>query len=132
MRRQFAALTMRNILVIDDDPELRDRIRTVLQTRGFHVLEADNVVDGVQLARTQLPDLIISDVVLGNGDGYQVLTALRDDQRAALIPFILMTGQASGPGKRLGMDLGAADYLVKPFTPEALLASVEARFKKRP
>ena len=121
---------MRNILVIDDDPELRGRIRAALRAKGFHVMEADNVVEGVELARAELPDLIVSDVIMDNGDGYQVLAALRNDERTALIPFILMTGQATGAGLRLGMDLGADDYLVKPFTPAALLASVEARLKK--
>jgi signal transduction histidine kinase len=85
---------------------------------------------GVEIARKQLPDLVLCDVNMEKLDGYGTLSALRNDSATATIPFILMTGLADNAGMRQGMDLGADDYLPKPFTLEGLYGAVEARLKK--
>src|SRR5262249_1013569 len=85
---------------------------------------------GVELARSELPDLIICDVNMDRMDGYQALASLREAPATASIPFILMTGMADQAGMRQGMELGADDYLPKPFSIEARYASVDSRVKK--
>jgi signal transduction histidine kinase len=121
---------MATILVIDDDSSLREVIRLSLEHSGFEVVEAENGAAGVQLAVSRLPDLILCDVKMERMDGYRTLAALRQEHSTAPIPFILMTGQADSAGMRQGMELGADDYLSKPFTVPQLLASVNVRLKK--
>src|SRR5438876_1071526 len=121
---------MPKILVIDDDAELREMIQFSLEHAGFEVTQADNGVAGVQQACAQLPDLILCDVRMERMDGYRTLAALRQDTATAPIPVILMTGMADTAGMRHGMELGADDYLSKPFTVPQLLAAVNARLKK--
>ena len=89
-----------------------------------------NGADGIERARKELPDLILCDVNMGKVDGYLTLSALRNEAPTAAIPFILMTGLADNAGMRHGMELGADDYLPKPFTTDALYAAVDARLKK--
>ncbi len=105
-------------------------IQLALRQRGYEVIEAHNGHDGIEKARTELPDLILCDVNMGKVDGYLTLAALRTEAPTAAIPFILMTGLADNAGMRHGMELGADDYLPKPFTTEVLYAAVEARLKK--
>jgi signal transduction histidine kinase len=121
---------MAKILVIDNDASLREVIQMALEHAGFEVIEADNGAIGVQNACAQLPDLILCDVRMEKMDGYRTLAALRQDTVTAPIPVILMTGQADTAGMRQGMELGADDYLSKPFTVPQLLAAVNARLKK--
>ncbi len=121
---------MKKILVIDDEEWLREMIQLALRQRGYEVIEAHNGHDGIEKARAELPDLILCDVNMGKVDGYLTLAALRTEAPTAAIPFILMTGLADNAGMRHGMELGADDYLPKPFTTEVLYAAVEARLKK--
>jgi two-component system sensor histidine kinase/response regulator len=121
---------MKKILVIDDEEWLREMMLLALRQRGFEVIEAENGATGIDLARRELPDLILCDVNMEKVDGYLTLSSLRSDPTTASIPFILMTGLADQAGMRHGMELGADDYLPKPFTIEALYAAVEARLKK--
>ena len=121
---------MTKILVIDDDASLREIIQLSLEHAGFEVIQADNGAHGVQQACAHLPDLILCDVRMDKMDGYRTLAALRQDSITAPIPFILMTGQADTAGMRQGMELGADDYLSKPFTVPQLVAAVNARLKK--
>ena len=120
---------MKRILVIDDEEWLREMVRMALGQRGYEVIEAPNGEVGVEVARKQLPDLILSDVNMEKMGGYAVLSALRADSATATIPFILMTGMADTAGMRQGMELGADDYLPKPFTLDGLYGAVEARLK---
>ena len=121
---------MKKILVIDDEEWLREMIQLALQQRGFQVIEAANGADGIELARKELPDLILCDINMGKVDGYLTLSSLRNEAPTAAIPFILMTGLADNASMRHGMELGADDYLPKPFTTEGLYAAVDARLKK--
>ncbi|MDB6122879.1 MAG: Response regulator receiver sensor signal transduction histidine kinase [Pedosphaera sp.] len=121
---------MKKILVIDDEEWLREMIQLALRQKGYEVVEAENGEVGIEKARKTLPDLILCDVNMGKVDGYLTLSSLRSEPATAAIPFILMTGLADNAGMRHGMELGADDYLPKPFTIEALYAAVEARIKK--
>jgi two-component system sensor histidine kinase/response regulator len=121
---------MRKILVIDDEEWLREMIQLALRQNGFDVIEAPNGEQGIEVAKKELPDLILCDVNMDKVDGYLTLSALRSEPATASIPFILMTGLADQAGMRHGMELGADDYLPKPFTIEALYAAVDVRLKK--
>jgi two-component system, sensor histidine kinase and response regulator len=122
---------MHKILVIDDEEPIRRLILMALRKKGFAVIEAESGEQGIELARTNLPDLVLSDVKMAKMDGYMVLAELRSDPRTTAIPVILMTGQPHPAGMRQGMELGADDYLPKPFTVPAMLAAVDARLKKQ-
>lgn len=121
---------MKKILVIDDEEWLREMIHLALKQKGFEVVESNNGADGIEKARRELPDLILCDINMEKVDGYLTLASLRNEAPTAAIPFILMTGLADNAGMRHGMELGADDYLPKPFTTDALYAAVEARLKK--
>jgi signal transduction histidine kinase len=130
MRLAKALYLMQKILVIDDEPPLRQLIMAALKVKGYSIFEAENGSIGVQLAKAHLPDLILCDVMMPKMDGYAVLAALRQDTNTASIPCVLMTGRPDSAGMRHGMTLGADDYLAKPFSIEELNASVAARLKK--
>jgi two-component system sensor histidine kinase/response regulator len=121
---------MNKILVIDDEEWLREMVHLALSQKGYEVVEAANGAIGLQVAVKELPDLILCDVNMEKMDGYRTLSSMRSEPATASIPFILMTGLADNAGMRHGMELGADDYLPKPFTIEALYAAVEARLKK--
>lgn len=122
---------MSKILVIDDEEWLREMIRLALEQQNYEVLEAASGGEGASKARELLPDLIICDVnIEKSGDGYTTLSKLREDAATAAIPFILMTGLADNAGMRHGMELGADDYLPKPFKVDELFATVNARLRK--
>src|SRR2546429_10012531 len=121
---------MKKILVIDDEEWLREMVHLALTQKGYEVIEAGNGATGIEVARKELPDLILCDVNMEKMDGYRTLSSMRSEPATASIPFILMTGLADNAGMRHGMELGADDYLPKPFTIEALYAAVEARLKK--
>ena len=121
---------MQKVLVIDDENLFREATTMALARRGFAVHEAANGVQGMEVARQLLPDLIICDINMEQMDGYQVLEALRQDPTTAGIPFILMTGMGDSETMRRGMNLGADDYLAKPFTAAQLYSAAEARLRK--
>ena len=121
---------MKRILVIDDETWLREMVHMALEQKGYDVLEAENGAAGIEVARKTLPDLILCDVNMEKVDGYLTLSSLRSEPATASVPFILMTGLADHAGMRHGMELGADDYLPKPFSIEALYAAVDARLKK--
>jgi two-component system, sensor histidine kinase and response regulator len=121
---------MTKILVIDDEDSLREATVAILRAGGFEAVSARNGGDGIELARTTLPDLIICDIRMELVNGYQMLEAVRNDSVTATIPFILMTSNAGLEGMRQGMELGADDYLPKPFSSAELISAVNARLKK--
>jgi DNA-binding response OmpR family regulator len=122
---------MTTILIIEDEDILREIIAEILTAENFNVLEAENGKDGLEIAFSQLPDLIICDVMMPEMDGYQVLHQLRQDLSTTTIPFIFLTAKASKSDQRQGMDLGADDYLTKPFTRKELLGAVHTRLGKK-
>jgi two-component system, sensor histidine kinase and response regulator len=123
--------SMKNILVIDDDEDVRSLVAAVLENFGFTVRQAASGEQAVQLISSQKPDLIISDVRMPGMDGHQVLSAIRNLQTTAPIPFILMTGSGSRDDFRRSMVCGADDYIEKPFTAEELIEAVLSRLVRQ-
>lgn len=121
---------MPRILVIDDDPRLRRQCAALLRTEGFETQEAGNGKAGLDLVRVEAPDLIVCDVNMPGMNGHAALDALRGDNRTAGIPFIFLTANGDMDDLRVGMNLGADDYLVKPIDPDQLVAAVEARLRR--
>lgn len=122
---------MPKILVIDDDPVYLEMMVEVLRDEGHETIEAQNGLDGINMARAHKPDLIVSDVVMEKANGYAVLESLKKDATTASIPFILITGWSSKGGQRQGMAMGADDYLSKPFNATELIDTVTAQLKKK-
>ncbi|NKB17672.1 MAG: response regulator, partial [Pseudanabaena sp. CRU_2_10] len=112
---------MTKILVVEDMDSLREEIIETLTYEGFEVIGAENGAVGVELALKHLPNLIICDVMMPELNGYETLTTLRREPSTATIPFIFLTAKADKVDMRQGMQLGADDYLTKPFTIEELL-----------
>lgn len=122
---------MEKILVIEDAHLLRNDILETLSLEGFDVIGAENGRIGLEMAREHQPDLIICDIMMPELDGYGVLEALRKDSAMAMTPFIFMTAKTDKTDIRLGMGLGADDYLTKPFLTVDLLNTIRARLGKR-
>lgn len=122
---------MTKILVIEDEAILRANTLQILEFEYFQTIEAENGLIGVQLAQQELPDLIICDIMMPEIDGYTVLATLRQNPLTATIPFIFTTAKASKADLRRGMELGADDYLTKPFTADELLNAISTRLKKQ-
>ncbi|MUL38594.1 EAL domain-containing response regulator [Gloeocapsopsis dulcis] len=122
---------MTKILVIEDEAILRANTIQILEFEDFQTIEAENGLIGVQLAQKELPDLIICDIMMRGIDGYTVLAMLRQNPLTATIPFIFTTAKASKSDLRRGMELGADDYLTKPFTADELLNAIATRLEKQ-
>ena len=122
---------MKKILLIEDNPEIRDNTSEILELAGYKVAAAENGKVGLEVAIANKPDLIICDIMMPDIDGYTVLTELQKQPRLAHIPFIFMTAKVEREDLRLGMELGADDYITKPFTPVELLSAIRARMKKQ-
>jgi DNA-binding NarL/FixJ family response regulator len=122
---------MQRILIIEDQPQMRRNLATILEMEGFEVLVAENGNAGIDRARNSKPDLIICDVMMPELDGYGVLRALRGEKTTATIPFVFLTAKGEKIDQRTGMNLGADDYLTKPVARTDLLASVKVRLEKR-
>lgn len=122
---------MKNILVIDDSDDVRLIVATVLRNFGFAVRQASSGEEAIQMVFAEAPDLIICDVCMPGIDGHRMLSAIREFQTTAPIPFILMTGSGSHDDFRRGMVSGADDYLYKPFTPDELIEAVLSRLSRQ-
>ncbi len=121
---------MITLLVIEDERPLLEEVSALLTFEDFDVLTADNGWAGVQLAQDRLPDLIICDITMEGMDGYEVLSELRKSPTTMAIPFMFLTARSDKSFMRYGMELGADDYLTKPFTREELLAAIQARIAR--
>jgi CRP-like cAMP-binding protein/CheY-like chemotaxis protein len=119
-----------HILLIEDNAEMADNISSILQLARYQVSHALNGKTGVSLAKESHPDLILCDIMMPELDGYGVLHILNSDQDTANIPFIFLTAKSDKSDFRVGMNLGADDYLTKPFDGVDLLKVVEMRLKK--
>ncbi|MBI4418599.1 MAG: hybrid sensor histidine kinase/response regulator [Ignavibacteriales bacterium] len=122
---------MKKILIIEDEAPFREAVAFALEGEGYKVLQAENGAEGIELARTQIPDLILSDVMMDSVDGYEAVVSLRQNPKTSGIPIILMTGKVDNTGLVRAIELGADDYLSKPFTMSELLEAISIRFKKQ-
>lgn len=122
---------MKKILIIEDEIELLDGISEILQFEGFDVVQANNGLDGIELAINSNPDLILSDIMMPGIDGFEVLKRLRKHSKTVKTPIILITALSERVNIRIGMELGANDYLIKPFTREDLLRMISGQVETR-
>ena len=114
----------KKILVIDDT-ELMVKLTTdVLTEHGYEVVSANNGVDGIKMVASEKPDLVLLDVVMPGIDGFEVCKLLRKDESNNLIPIIMLTAQGNEEDKLAGLELGADDYITKPFNPRELVSRV--------
>ncbi|QTE38907.1 response regulator [Mucilaginibacter gossypii] len=119
------------ILIIEDSADIREGVVEILGLAGYTVFSASNGKMGLELAKVQLPDLILCDVMMPEMDGYGVLFMLGKSADTANIPFIFLTAKAERIDLRKAMEMGADDYLTKPFDDVELLNAIESRLKKK-
>lgn len=112
------------ILVVDDEPDALELIDVNLRAAGFEVILADDGREALQKARAIMPDLIVLDVMLPETDGLEVCKTLRRENATARIPIIMLTARAAEMDRVLGLELGADDYITKPFSPRELILRV--------
>ena len=122
---------MKKILVIEDDNHIRESICELLEIKEYEVSSATDGRDGIAKARKIIPDMIICDIMMPGMNGYEVLAELMKDKEMSIIPFIFLSALSAKDDIREGMNLGADDYLTKPFKAQELYNAIEARFKKR-
>ncbi|HEY8920661.1 MAG TPA: response regulator [Chitinophaga sp.] len=121
---------MQKILIIEDNPEIRENTQEILELAGYKVFSAENGKDGVEAALQHIPDLILCDITMPLLDGYGVLHMLRRNDQLQDIPFIFLTAKTERSDFRKGMEMGADDYITKPFSGAELLTAIESRLKK--
>ena len=121
---------MKKILVIEDEPEMRRNIFTILRLEGFAPVAAENGRTGVEVATKEKPDLILCDVMMPELDGYGVIKTLHNEPATMNIPFIFLTAKGERTDIRSGMNLGADDYLTKPVDKNDLLRAIKMRLAR--
>ncbi len=122
---------MAKILVVDDEPDALELVSFNLKSAGYEVVTADNGNEALKKARQHVPDLILLDVMLPEVDGLEVCKLLRRDPATAPIPIIMLTAKAGEIDRVLGLELGAEDYVTKPFSPRELVLRVKNLLKRR-
>ncbi|HZY43918.1 MAG TPA: response regulator [Anaerolineae bacterium] len=122
---------MSKVLVIEDEADIRRNILDLLEVEGFAASSAENGLHGLRVIRAgQIPDLILCDIMMPEMDGYGVLEELRKDLATSAIPFIFLTAKADRSDLRHGMELGADDFITKPFTRDELLKAISSRLMR--
>jgi DNA-binding response OmpR family regulator len=119
-----------SILVVDDEAKISQIVMAYLQRDGYRVLRAENGWVALELARAELPDLVVLDLMLPEVSGWDVCRALRRDARTAELPIIMLTARDEVADRIVGLELGADDYVVKPFDPKELVARVHAVLRR--
>lgn len=122
---------MSRILVVEDDLTLRNNICEILECEGFKVESAENGQEAFEKAKNILPDLILSDVMMPKVDGFQLIRLLENEPTTSTIPVIFLTAKVDEEDLRFGMNLGADDYIYKPFRIEELVNSINTRLRKK-
>ena len=118
------------ILVIDDEPDLLELVEFNLKKDGYEVIVAKNGQSGLEIAQKHLPDLIVLDLMMPGIDGLEVCRQLRGDARTRQIPMIMLTAKSAEADRIVGLELGADDYVTKPFSPRELIARVRALLRR--
>ncbi len=119
------------ILVVEDEPRMRANLVTILKMEGYEVIEARHGKEGVEVARAQKPDFIFCDISMPELDGHGVLAAIRADAATTKTPFVFLTAHGDRPDVRMGMNLGADDYLTKPVEVDELVGAIKSRLQRR-
>ena len=120
----------RQILVVEDEADIRDLVRYNLEQEGFTLLEAADGEQALAFARKHRPQLVILDLMLPGMNGLEVCRVLRSDERTAKLPVLMLTARATEVDKVLGLEMGADDYVTKPFSPRELVARVKALLRR--
>ena len=121
---------MKTILIIEDNKSLREEVFEALKFEGYEVIQAESGKTGIKYAISHHPDLILCDIMMPEMDGYEVLGTLRQNDQARLIPFIFITALADRTNLRTGMEMGADDYITKPFSIKELTNAINVRLEK--
>lgn len=121
----------KKVLIIEDDPAIRENTAELLELSGYQVSTAENGKVGLDLARTDLPDIIFSDIIMPELDGFGLLHILQRSPETAGIPFVFMTSLVEKRNRRKGMEMGADDYLTKPFDHDEILSIIETRLRRQ-
>lgn len=124
-------MTMKTILLIEDHPDVRENTAEFLELANYKVLTAENGKAGLELALREIPDLILCDVMMPVLDGFGVYLALNKNLLTAGIPFIFLTARTEITAQKYGINLGADDYVTKPFDPDLLLTIIKTRIEKQ-
>ncbi len=118
------------ILVIDDEKDLIELVRYNLEKEGYDVIAATDGASGLEVIRKHRPELVMLDLMMPGMDGLQVCQRLRADQRTAHTPVIMLTAKATESDRIVGLELGADDYVTKPFSPREVIARVKALLRR--
>jgi len=122
----------KQILCIEDEPEMIDLIRLILGRRGFEVRGAGGGIEGIKMIRQEHPDLVLLDLMMPDMDGWEVYQQMKADETTRTIPVIVVTAKAQSIDKVLGLHIAKVDdYIAKPFSPQELLNSVDKVFAKQ-
>ncbi|HLW31590.1 MAG TPA: response regulator [Aequorivita sp.] len=122
---------MKKVLLIDDDALTRENVAELLKLHGFEVIVASNGKLGVAKAKQQCPDIIVCEIVIPELDGYGVLESLSKERVTKFVPFIFLSSKTNREDIRHGMDLGADDYITKPFSEDELVSAIKSRLAKK-
>ncbi len=118
------------ILVVEDEPDIRELVRYNLEQGGFEVIETDDGKQALALIEKERPSLLVLDLMLPNADGLDICKMLRQRPQSAAIPIVMLTAKAAEVDRVLGLELGADDYITKPFSPRELVARVKAVLRR--
>jgi DNA-binding response OmpR family regulator len=126
----MATAAPKKILIVEDEREILQLIRMYLEKEGYHIRSATTGLDGLKQVKTENPDLMILDLMLAEMDGLEVCKRIRSDPKTAMLPIIMLTAKVEEADQIVGLELGADDYVTKPFSPKALVARVKALFRR--
>lgn len=121
---------MHTVMIVEDEKDILELISMNLQRQGYKVLTAVNGIEGVERAKTFVPDLLILDLMLPGKDGYTVFKELREDPRTRTIPVLMLTAKGDIAHRIAGLEMGADEYMGKPFSPRELMLRVKALLKR--
>lgn len=122
--------SMHVILIVEDEKDIRELISLNIKRQGYEVLEAENGIVGVELAKSKIPDLVILDIMMPGKDGYAVFKELRADPRTSGIPVLMLTAKGDVAHRIAGLEMGVDEYMGKPFSPKELVLRVKAVLKR--
>jgi DNA-binding response OmpR family regulator len=127
----MAEVAAKKILVVDDEPDVASLLTLMLKSQGYEVVAASDGQEALEKARAENPDLILLDVMLPRLDGYKVARMLKFDENYSHIPIIMLTAKIQEKDKQTGMEMGANDYVTKPFDTAILLAKIKDILAKK-
>src|SRR5262249_31590600 len=120
----------KKVLIVEDDLDILQLVKLYLDNEGFRTVTAVNGVDALKLVKTEHPDLVVLDLMLPEIDGLEVCKKLRVTPQTAMLPIIMLTAKSEESDTVVGLELGADDYVGKPFSPRALVARIKALFRR--